>query len=255
VPIEALLDLPPLTDTFHYSAVGGADDRQAFRATVERYRALGFTDFKVKLSGDVARDRDNLAWFSREGGDAARLRVDANGLWTTVSEATRYLDAVACPVFAVEEPLRAGGYPALARLAAARQLRIILDESCTRGEQLQDLDTVHGRWVLNIRVSKMGGILRSRRAVEAARRRGIPIVVGAQVGETSLLTRAALTVAALAQDLLLAQEGAFGTLLLATDVCDAPLMFGPAGALRLPDPFAPGLGIVVRRDRSFLEAI
>ena len=36
-------------------------------------------------------------------------------------------------------------------------------------------------WIINLRVSKMGGLLRSLRAVEIARRCGFPIVVGAQV--------------------------------------------------------------------------
>jgi L-alanine-DL-glutamate epimerase-like enolase superfamily enzyme len=98
----------------------------------------------------------------------------------------------------------------------------------------------------------MGGILRSLRVVDAARRRGVPIIVGAQVGETSLLTRAALSVAACARDVLVAQEGAFGTLLLTTDVCDPPVMFGPGGVLELAQPGAPGFGVDVKPDRSFL---
>jgi L-Ala-D/L-Glu epimerase / N-acetyl-D-glutamate racemase len=254
VSIETLLGLSPAIGTFHYSAVVGADDGATFRATVDRYRALGFTDFKLKLSGDARQDGDNLDWFQRQGGDAWRLRLDANNLWATPDEAAGYLGVFTCRVFALEEPLRAGRYPALARLAAARRTRIILDESCARAEQLGELDGLDGGWIVNVRVSKMGGILRALRVVETARHRGIPIVVGAQVGETSLLTRAALTVAAQARDLLLAQEGAFGTLLLATDVCGEPLMFGPAGRLELRDPMAPGLGIVVRPDRSFLGA-
>lgn len=255
VSIETLLGLPAASGVFRYTAVVGAADGATFRATVERYRALGFTDFKLKLSGHVRQDHENLAWLRRAGGDAWRLRLDANNLWPTVDEAARYLDALACPVFALEEPLRAGRYAALARLGAVRCARIILDESCARAEQLGVLDGLGGRWIVNVRVSKMGGILRSLRVVEAARRQGIPVVVGAQVGETSLLTRAALTVAARARDLLLAQEGAFGTLLLTADVCEEPLMFGRAGQLELRDPSAPGLGIVVRPDRSFLEVL
>lgn len=255
VSVEALLGLAPASGTFRYSAVVGAGDTATFRATVDRYRALGFADFKVKLSGDARQDRDNLAWLRRAGGDAWRLRLDANNLWTTVGEAARYLDALACPAFALEEPLPPGGYAALARLAAARGTRIVLDESCARAEQLGDLDRHPGPWIVNVRVSKMGGLLRALRVVEGARRRGLPVVVGAQVGETSLLTRAALTVAAQARDLLLAQEGAFGTLLLAEDVCDEPLMFGPGGRLELPDPSAPGLGLVVRPERGFLEVL
>ncbi len=92
----------------------------------------------------------------------------------------------------------------------------------------------------------MGGVLRSLAVVEAARAAGIGVIVGAQVGETSLLTRAALAVAHAAGPILVAQEGAFGTLLLTRDVCDPPLMFGAGGRLAVADHprlLAPGLGI------------
>ena len=56
---------------------------------------------------------------------------------------------------------------------------------------------------------------------------GIGIIVGAQVGETSILTRASLAVmnehAAIT---LIAAEGAFGTLLLEHDLTEPCLMFG-----------------------------
>lgn len=57
------------------------------------------------------------------------------------------------------------------------------------------------------------------------------LIVGAHVGETSVLTRAALTVARAARDILVAQEGAFGTHLLLRDVVNPPVMFGPGGML------------------------
>ena len=92
----------------------------------------------------------------------------------------------------------------------------------------------------------MGGMLRSLAVVDAARRTGIQLIVGAQVGETSLLTRAALTVAHASRDLLVAQEGAFGTQLLERDICDPPLMFAAGGLLdvaRFPRLLAPGFGV------------
>ena len=49
------------------------------------------------------------------------------------------------------------------------------------------------------------------------------------MGETSILTRAALTVANCARDILIAQEGAFGTHLLRRDITDPPIMFGEGG--------------------------
>jgi hypothetical protein len=57
------------------------------------------------------------------------------------------------------------------------------------------------------------------------------VIIGAQVGETSLLTRAALTLATAAGDLLAGQEGAFGTHLLSRELCEPVLMFGAGGRL------------------------
>ena len=108
---------------------------------------------------------------------------------------------------------------------------IILDESLLRAEQLVPLGEDPQHWIVNVRVSKMGGLVRSLAVIEAARRSGISIIVGAQVGETSVLTRAGLVVARAAGTDLLAQEGAFGTHLLERDVATPPLMFGPAGIL------------------------
>ena len=64
------------------------------------------------------------------------------------------------------------------------------------------------------------------------------------MGETSILTRAALTVANQYCEILQAQEGAFGTYLLEHDITDTSLMFGKGGKL---NPHAlssqPGLGL------------
>ncbi len=77
----------------------------------------------------------------------------------------------------------------------------------------------------------MGGLVRSLSILENARLVGVNMIIGAQVGETSILTRAALTLANQGRDILLAQEGAFGTYLLKDDICEEPLMFAEGGKL------------------------
>lgn len=78
--------------------------------------------------------------------------------------------------------------------------------------------------------------------VQAARECGVEMIVGAQVGETSLLTRAALPIARAAGAGLRGQEGAFGALLLDHDPFAPSLVFGAGGRLEAP-PRAPGLGL------------
>lgn len=81
----------------------------------------------------------------------------------------------------------------------------------------------------------MGGLLRSLSIAEQAQRLDIPIVIGAQVGETSTLTRAALTVATAFLDILIAQEGGFGAYLLERDITNHPIMFGSKGLLTVDE--------------------
>jgi L-alanine-DL-glutamate epimerase-like enolase superfamily enzyme len=246
-PIEALLSLPPLSGRFQYSAVVGDSDAESFVRAIERYVRHGFRDFKIKLSGDLDRDRVKVA--ALRDGSVPRARADANNLWRNADEAIRFLKRLDYAFFAVEEPIRANQYGELMKVADALDCRIVLDESFVRVRQIDEL-AVSPRWLINLRVSKMGGVLRSLRIVEALKARAIDLIVGAQVGETSLLTRAALTVAHAARDRLVAQEGAFGTFLLAEDVCDPPLMFGAGGQLAVADHGAlkgPGLGVAPTR--------
>ncbi|MGB7217279.1 MAG: enolase C-terminal domain-like protein [Vicinamibacterales bacterium] len=244
--VEALLALPPLSGRFHYSAVLGDADIESFQSMAERYRRQGFGDFKVKLSGNLKRDQEKMAVLSRSDGAPLRIRVDANNLWESADEAIAFLKALDCRFFAVEEPIRPNRYADLARIGAAMNCQIVLDESFLRLTQIALLGNTPASWIINVRVSKMGGLLRSLAIVEAAIGSGVSLIVGAQVGETSLLTRAAMTVAHAARDVLAAQEGGFGTLLLGRDVCDPPLMFGAGGVLDVSSyPFLtkPGFGL------------
>jgi len=247
VPVEDYLGLPRLRSTFEYTAVIGVTSAEQCAALVGQYRQLGMSDYKIKLSGDPAADRANLE--ALRAARPARVRADANNLWSDIAMARRYLEALDLKFFAIEEPFEAGMYDAMSVLGAALDARIILDESALRIDQLEHLAKDPARWIVNVRVSKMGGLLRSLAFVERCRAYGIPVIVGAQVGETSLLTRAALTVANAAGDKLIAQEGAFGTYLLESDPCEPELRFGAKGgldigALGLPD--RPGFGLRVR---------
>lgn len=230
-PVEALLGLPALAGPFVYSAVLGATGAQQFAETLERYQKIGMRDFKIKLSGDAGQDRANLAVLRCAGIVPEQVRADANNLWTTLNVAEGYLKSLDYPFAAIEEPLQPGQFADLAALAESLSTRIVLDESVTREGQLAQLATTPERWIVNLRVSKMGGLLRSLKVAHRCRLAGLALVVGAQVGETSLLTRAALIVAQAARDIVIAQEGAYGTLLLESDAMQPTLMFGAKGEL------------------------
>lgn len=245
LPIEALLSLPPLNGRFQYSAVLGTDNVQSFEKQLQRYRSAGFTDFKVKVTGRLQEEIDKLTRLTSTEDSRLRLRLDANNLWRDAESALSYLTRLPGRITAIEEPLTVGDYDGCRRLARELKIPIILDESFLRLGQFEEIQShPPSTWIINIRVSKMGGILRSLAVAERAKQIGIPNIIGAQVGETSILTRAALTIANSYRDIVIAQEGAFGTLLLERDICDPPLMFGAAGRLDTTALSGAGLGLI-----------
>lgn len=242
--IEALLGLPSLSGRFQYSAVLGTDNLQSFEKQLQRYRSAGFTDFKVKVTGRLQDDIDKLTQLASMEDSTILVRLDANNLWADAESALSYLRRLPGRITAVEEPLKVGDYDGCRWLGQELKIPIVLDESILRLDQFAAIQNdPPSTWIINIRVSKMGGILRSLAVAEQAKELGIPIIIGAQVGETSVLTRAALTVANTYRDTLVAQEGAFGTLLLERDLCDPSLMFGAAGQLDARVVTGPGLGL------------
>jgi len=246
--LDSMLGLETLAGRFSYSAVLGDASPGRFRAQLGRYVGLGFTSFKIKLSGDHVRDADKVRALSEAGIPEQAVRADANNLWHSADAAAAYMHALDCCFLALEEPLRPGDYAGLASLAEQLDTKIILDESFLREGQLVEFVNLSSRWIVNLRVSKMGGVVRSLNMLHALRERGLGVIIGAHVGETSILTRAALTVANCGRDILVAQEGGFGTHLLSEDVVDPPLMFGAAGILDVAHAGVadrPGLGLAI----------
>ncbi len=247
VPLEDVIGLPRLSRTFRYSAILGDAPYPATWWQFRRYWRRGFRDFKIKLSGKAGRDRRKIGLLRGRRDPDLRVRLDANNHWLSPVDCIRHIQDLSYDFFALEEPLRKGDLAGFASVGAQCDCKIILDESLARPEQLDLLDD-GAPWIANLRVSKMGGILRSLTLAAKARERGIAIIVGAQVGETSLLTRAALAVANANRDNLAAMEGAFGTYLLRRDLTSPSLTFHGAGLLTAgPDlnPAAAGLGLAV----------
>lgn len=244
---EQLLELPPISQSFDYTAVLGDSSEPVFAAQLAQYQALGFGDFKLKLSGNQHKDLARLQAVQAAGGQ--RLRVDANNLWQDPAQAKQALGQLqaAVPLMGIEEPLQpARRFAELTALSSGLGVPLIADESCLTLADLEQLQPAQA-WVVNLRVSKMGGLLRSLTLIDRAAALGLQLIIGAQVGESSLLTRAALTLAQYCHSrypgLLLAQEGAFGNYLLAHDIVPESLKFGSGGRLQLPATTAAGWGL------------
>ena len=227
---ESIIGLKELDCNFRYTAVLGILSREQFASQVKRYLKIGFNDFKIKLSGKYQLDKDNIKHLSTMS-SISKIRVDANNLWINWRSAADYINKLDFEFVGVEEPLVRGDFEGMKKFSNSTNTPIILDESFLCLEHLENIKSSPRNWVINLRISKMGGILRSIEIANQAKRLGLPLIIGAQVGETSILSRAALSIANHYRDIVIAQEGAFGTYLLEKDITDNPITFGKNGVL------------------------
>ena len=229
--LEKILGLPQLNGNFRYTAVLGDATWDKFVLQVKQYLAMGFHEFKLKISGNLSDDLKKITLLQELGKGNLKLRVDANNIWQDSGTAIDYFKQFGIRLLGIEEPLAAMQFEQLSKVAEGTQTKIILDESFLNKSHFESIQKIAPSFIINIRISKMGGLLRSLEIARMAGELALPIIVGAQVGETSILTRAALTVANTNKRNLLAQEGAFGTLLLKYDIVNPPLVFQKRGRL------------------------
>lgn len=235
--VEALLGILPSAAPPRVTAIYGTSGGLKFQAQSLLFAANGMTESKLKLSGDTSRDVERAAQLARRG----RVRVDANNVWPSATEAIPALQHLAPHAWAVEEPICARDWAGLRAIAEQTGLRVILDESALRRA---DLAAAPAQSIPNLRVSKQGGLLR---ALECLAHAGEDVIVGAQVGETSILARAGLALARAAGARLRGYEGAYAPLLLRQDAVRPSLGFGRGGVVR-DKAFdnAPGWGLHLR---------
>jgi len=205
-------------------------------------RALRFKHVKIKVGSKLDDDLRALRILRRVLGPGADLRVDANCAWTAdeALEAIRQMRQYR--ISAVEQPLPADDLDGLRRVTAATSETIIVDESLRNEDDARRLVDARACDAFNIRVSKCGGLLASQRIGRIASDAGLACVVGAQVGESGLLSAAGRHFAA-SLPAVRYVEGSAGRLLLKEDLTTENVLPGLGGKARTFR--GPGLGVHV----------
>ncbi len=250
LPVESLLGVERISGTVRYTGVMGDSPFLAYWLLAQRYRRNGFTDIKIKLSGQAKKDRRKLDTWKPQGSGLWRVRLDANNLWENHKDCVEHLAMLPAVYWGIEEPLQARDFDSMVHVAQESNCKVILDESCSR---VDDLDSIDGEsWVCNLRISKMGGLIRTMELADVASQKGIELIVGAHVGETSVLSRAALALVQFFNNTQLAIEGAFGTHLLKEDLTEEVIEFDSNAEIalqELPCLARPGLGLGVKHSK------
>jgi L-Ala-D/L-Glu epimerase len=238
-------------ERYRYSGVVSAGRGWPYAVSLLKMRAFRFPHVKLKVECEGALPAARTA--RRLLGRRVDLRVDANMAWDVdqALEVIQQLRTVGIRSF--EQPIAAGDLGGLARLVAETPAQIVVDEGLTDRDSLQRFIAHQACTGANVRISKCGGLIgayaRCREALDA----GLMLQVGCQVGESSLLSAAHLTLLSALAPMtpgVRYAEGCFGRHLLREDPVSPLVQFGYGGR---PPRRPPGAGLGVRVDQVMLQ--
>ena len=155
-------------------SLGIEDDPAALLDQIDRHLADGYRRVKLKVApghdiGVVRLVRDRFPDLS--------LQVDANSAYRLEDAATlRALDAFG--LLLIEQPLAHDDIVDHARLQAILRTPICLDESIHSAEDARKALDLGSCRVINIKVSRVGGLREARRIHDLCLARGVPVWCG-----------------------------------------------------------------------------
>jgi len=230
VPLYRYWGLDP-DRTVETSYTIGLDSTDRMVEKTEAAREAGYGVLKIKLGTD--RDLE-IADAVRDAAPDARLRVDANEAWTP-AEAVETIDALAdLDVEFVEQPVPAENRSGLRSVAERSALPIAADESCLTVADIPPLvDRVD---IINIKLTKCGGLREATRMIHTARAHGLEVMLGCMIESNASIAAAAHLAP------LLDYADLDGALLLAEDRYDGVPI--PDGRIALADLDRAGSGAV-----------
>lgn len=235
--------LKPISETVIYSAVISAESVETVKKTAAYCRDNGMKNIKIKAGyGD---DYERISSVREIMGDNVSLRIDANGAFD-VRGAIELINRIHhLRIDSIEQPVPRGNPKELSRVRENSPIPVMVDESLITVKDAIDLIGNNSCDLFNLRISKNGGIFHTLRLADIARKSGIGIQLGCQVGETAILSATGRHLGAHVPDLRFV-EGSYGEFLLVEDISEKPVNFGFAG--KAPLLRGNGLGIEVRED-------
>lgn len=202
-----------------------------------RFLEDGFPQLKLKLGGDPALDVERVRAVRAAIGDGVPLRVDANQGWD-VSGALHALRGIApLSVDYCEEPVPRWNHEGLTRVAERSPVPIMADESVFDHRDALRIARAGAVELVNIKLSKSGGIANALRICSIAEAAGMRCQVGCMAETRHALT--ALVHLAAARPVI-AHHDLDSSLMQAEDPVVGGIQYHGKGEWRVGD--APGIG-------------
>lgn len=164
---------------------------------------------KVLVGKDENENAERVGLVRSLFGDNVDIRVENNGIWT-LGDATSNLKRLKkYNISAAEQPIVKDDIEGLQSLRKVIGIPIVVDESMCCLTDARQLIEKGACDILNIKISKCGGLLRSKRIAQLAESHNVQCQMGAHVGETEILRAAGKSFALTTPNLLFFEGASF----------------------------------------------
>ena len=202
--------------------------------------AEGYGQLKLKLSGDMLLDAQRIAEVRSAVGGGVVLTLDPNQSYSAKQMLSAFARFERHDIALIEQPVPAADWAGLALLTRTLPVAVEADESAQTVHDVFRLVSERMVDVINLKVTKLGGLRRFMQAAKLCEAGGVGVRVGAAFGPALLQAmslQAASTVAALPIACELAEH---------LHLLDDPFEPLPVAQGRLALPAGPGCGVALR---------
>ena len=233
-------------DAVHYGAVFSLADKQRIMDFGRIAKKMNISKLKLKMGKNYKQNKENIEAVRQVFGEDYDLKIDVNGVWD-LNLANRHVSLInRYKVKVLEQPMMADD-PDLADFAGVMKssgVILMADESvCT----LKDVERISAQGhyeMVNVRLSKCGGIRNSLKMIDDLRAKGILFQIGCHLGESGVLSAAGRLLCLLCGDAVY-YDGSYDEFLLKENITRENVSFGSGG--KAGPLTGPGLGVEVNR--------
>jgi muconate cycloisomerase len=238
-----------LRDRIPLAGSVGWNDGDVMAAVALAQLEQGYDHLKLYVGrGSLTCDLRRIETVRRTVGPAVKFLIDVNGGWS-VRDSVAALPALRdLGVVLVEQPIAASDSLGQQEFLRESDIDVAADEGVFEPADVASVGRLRLAHLVNLGVSKLGGLFHARECAAVARSAGLRVIVGS-VLEMGIGTAAGLHLAAAMPDL------AYPSYLVGptkyTQDISSPAFVVTNGSVKVPD--GPGLGVVI--DTGAIEAM
>ncbi|MDZ7792822.1 MAG: enolase C-terminal domain-like protein [Spirochaetia bacterium] len=230
VDVYTLLQMKPRRRELIYGGTLPMLPLPAAEKMLGAYLQAGITNLRIKLARDTEYNRKVLEKARGMLGNEYDLRVDANAAWS-VDETIDHLPLLQeFGISLIEEPL-GRDWEGMGRVGAVPEsgdFCFVADESAVSFQDVEQISQDASFGMINIRLSKHGGLLRSLHMARLAEENGLSYQLGCHVGETGILSGLGRVAASLMEQPVYV-DGSYDRHLLSDNIITEDYTFGYGG--------------------------